>query len=78
MLTLRRRASATLRDTNIAAKINSVKGEDTTSWRSAMQMPGANHLGHPTIFSIHESPFDYRNQTRILIIKDIAKEKPEA
>ena len=70
--------SATLRDTNIAAKINSVKGEDTTSWQSAMQMTGANHLSHPTIFSIHESPFDYKNQTRILIIKDIAKEKPAA
>lgn len=70
--------SATLRDINLPTDPNSAKQEHSDNWQSAMQITGASHLPHPAIFSIHDSPFDYKNQTRILIVTDIARERPAA
>ncbi len=64
--------SATLRDIN-----SPTEKENADNWRSAIQITGANHLPHPAIFSVHESPFDYESQTKILIINDITRKSPE-
>ena len=68
--------SATLRDTKLSTDTSSPEQEHADSWQSAMQITGASHLPHPAIFSIHCSPFDYKNQTRILVVNDIARERP--
>ena len=70
--------SATLRDFNLPSDNTSIKQDHTDSWQNAMQITGASHLPHPAIFSNHESPFDYKNQTRILIVNDIARKRPVA
>ena len=41
-------------------------------------MTGAAHLDHAAMRAEFESPFDYAAQTRILVINDVERERPEA
>ena len=43
-----------------------------------MVMTGAAHLEHAAMRAAFDSPFDYANQTRILIVNDIDRERPQA
>jgi ATP-dependent DNA helicase DinG len=56
--------SATLRDSS---------SEDPDGWASAMTRTGVKHLSAPKFFHI-SSPFDYKNQTRVLVISDVKKD----
>ncbi len=60
--------SATLRDA----------GDDQQDWQSAEVRTGALHLPQPARRSSFGSPFLYRDQARIFIVKDVARRDPEA
>jgi len=49
-----------------------------TPWDSALVMTGAAHLDHAAMRAGFESPFDYAAQTRILVVNDVERERPEA
>ena len=70
--------SATLRDIYPPIDVNSIMQETPDSWQSAIQTTGASHLPHPAVISNHDSPFDYKNQTRIIVVNDIERERPSA
>ncbi|HVO16120.1 MAG TPA: ATP-dependent DNA helicase [Alphaproteobacteria bacterium] len=57
--------SATLRDGS---------GDVEVDWRAAEARTGANHLPTPAIRAAVQSPFDYANQTRVLIVTDVRKD----
>ena len=63
--------SATLRD---------MTDEDAAGWKSPFARSGIGALSVPeTTTSFHvPSPFDYAAQTRVIIIKDVKKEDPDA
>jgi ATP-dependent DNA helicase DinG len=56
--------SATLRD---AGKENPADGD----WRSAEVRVGAHHLPQPPSRALFGSPFDWRNQARIIVVRDV-------
>ena len=62
--------SATLRD-----RVRIVEGE--ADWTSAEARVGANHLPMAAIRKSFPSPFDYRSQSRVLIITDLNKNDPD-
>ena len=68
--------SATLRDVNLPTDLNSINQKPSNSWQTAFQTTGASHLPHPAIISNHDSPFNYKNQTRIIVVNDIARDRP--
>ena len=76
--------SATLRDMAPKEKASSQTPADAKtsnpkdSWQSAQALTGAAHLAHPALLSQHESPFDYARQTRIFVVNDLARDRPEA
>ena len=70
--------SATLRDIKPSKNDNNFKQKSPISWQSAIETTGAIHFPHSTIFSVHESPFDYKNQTIILVINDVTRKNPAA
>jgi len=41
-------------------------------------MTGALHLEHPSMRAAFDSPFDYPEQTRILVVNDLERERPQA
>jgi len=47
-------------------------------WQSAIALSGAAHLGHAAMRVSFASPFDYQNQTRIFVVTDLERERPEA
>lgn len=47
-------------------------------WQSAIALTGAAHLPHPTMRTSFTSPFDYANQTKILVVNDLERDRPEA
>ena len=49
-----------------------------SSWLTAQALTGAAHIEHPALLSQHGSPFDYARQTRIFVVNDIARDRPEA
>lgn len=51
---------------------------DPTPWKSALVMTGVMHLEHPAMRAGFASPFDYAKQTRILIVNDVERERPQA
>lgn len=55
--------SATLRDPSV---------EDPEGWASALTRTGAKHLADPRLFHA-SSPFDHKNQTRVLVVTDVKK-----
>lgn len=58
--------SATLRD---------VSEDDQGGWASALLRTGVRHLSEPILFNV-SSPFDYKNQTRVLVVTDVKKDDP--
>ena len=69
--------SATLRD------MPPPSGDDappppTAGWDSALTMTGARHLDHPSMRAAFDSPFDYPEQTRILVVNDLERERSQA
>ena len=60
--------SATLRDST---------GDANIDWTAAEARTGTTHLHTPAIRAQMASPFDYANQTRLLLITDINKNKIE-
>ncbi|AVM73075.1 ATP-dependent DNA helicase [Magnetospirillum gryphiswaldense] len=55
--------SATLRD-----------GESDMGWLAAERRSGAIHLPSPPVRAAMASPFDYPNQTRVLVVSDVRKD----
>ena len=47
-------------------------------WQSAIALTGAAHMDHAAMRVSFSSPFDYANQTRILVVNDLDRERPEA
>jgi ATP-dependent DNA helicase DinG len=80
--------SATLRDPLLPASGSTAKtsppeappagSSQPNPWESALVMTGAAHLEHAAMRAAFDSPFDYANQTRILIVNDIERERPQA
>ena len=46
-------------------------------WQSAVALTGAMHLGHAAMRVSFSSPFDYASQTRILVVNDLDRNRPE-
>ena len=61
--------SATLRDAT---------GDLEIDWKAAEQRTGAIHLEHPATLVSEPSPFDYKNNTCVLIIDDVSRNDIEA
>ncbi|MEM6780963.1 MAG: ATP-dependent DNA helicase [Pseudomonadota bacterium] len=57
--------SATLRDGT---------GDEAQDWKAAMQRTGLERLNPDTVKEHFSSPFDYAQQTRILVINDVRKD----
>ncbi len=57
--------SATLRDGT---------GDYDEDWAVATQRTGAKHFSSDALLAAHDSPFDYKNQTKVFIINDVNKE----
>jgi ATP-dependent DNA helicase DinG len=86
--------SATLQDYAAPRQIvdlasNAESGTDATTssmsgkpphdgWQSAITLTGAAHMDHAAMRVSFSSPFDYANQTRILVVNDLDRERPEA
>ena len=70
--------SATLQD-HAAAKSSSAPSQTTPidGWQSAITFSGAAHLNHAAMRVSFDSPFDYRNQTRIFVVNDLERDRPE-
>ena len=70
--------SATLQD-HAAAKSSSAASQTTPidGWQSAITLSGAAHLDHAAMRVSFDSPFDYRNQTRIFVVNDLERDRPE-
>ena len=66
-----------------SAKQEGIKSDSQSSvaadpWQAAKLVTGAAHLSHPALLSLHESPFDYARQTRIYVVGDVARDRPDA
>jgi ATP-dependent DNA helicase DinG len=70
--------SATLQD-HAAAKSSSAASQTTPidGWQSAIILSGAAHLNHAAMRVSFDSPFDYRSQTRIFVVNDLQRDRPE-
>ncbi len=71
--------SATLQDHSVAkysSATNQTKPID--GWQSAITLSGAAHLNHAAMQFSFKSPFDYQNQTRIFVVNDLERDRPEA
>ncbi|HET9146505.1 MAG TPA: ATP-dependent DNA helicase [Acetobacteraceae bacterium] len=64
--------SATLRD---AA---SAETDAEAEWRGAEARSGTAHLAAPAIRAAFPSPFDYASQTRVFVVRDVARDDPDA
>ena len=47
-------------------------------WQSALALTGAIHLDHPSLRASFTSPFDYARQTKVLVVNDLERDRPEA
>ncbi len=47
-------------------------------WQSALALTGAIHLNHQSLRASFASPFDYARQTKILVVNDLERDRPEA
>jgi len=74
--------SATLQDQAPRRKPgHAVPSEDTTphdSWQSTLLLSGAIHLNHPSVRASFASPFNYAHQTKVLVVNDLQRDRPEA
>ena len=62
--------SATLRDRLVADGADEIAAEDA-GWESAELRTGAQHLVQPAQRSFFPSPFNYAEQARILVVRDV-------
>ena len=71
--------SATLQD-HAAAKSSSATSQTTPidGWQAAITLSGVAHLDHAAMRVSFDSPFDYQNQTRIFVVNDLERDRPEA
>ena len=73
--------SATLQDQGAGRKSDAAPPPGSAphdGWQSALALTGATHLAHPTMRAAFVSPFDYAGQTRIVVVNDLERERPEA
>ena len=73
--------SATLQDHAIPKTGDAAAGAGGAphdGWQSALTLSGATHLEHAAMRVSFESPFDYKNQTRIFVVNDLERDRPEA
>ena len=68
--------SATLRD--IGMDVFNAEDGVEQHWQSAEARTGALHLAMPARRATFGSPFHYENQSRIFVVKDVARRDPEA
>jgi len=47
-------------------------------WQSAIALTGAAHLEHAAMRAAFASPFDYARQTKVIVVIDLERERPEA
>ena len=71
--------SATLQD-HTAAKPSFAASQTTPidGWQSAITLSGAAHFNHAAMRVSFASPFDYPKQTRIFVVNDLERDRPEA
>ena len=67
--------SATLRDHNI---MQSKEHDAPDDWANAEMRTGASHLSLPAIRRGFASPFQYKDQTRVIVVNDVAREDSDA
>ena len=60
-----------------SASLRDRSGDDDETWMAAEIRTGANHLTLPARRSSVSSPFDYREQTRVLIVSDVRRDDPD-
>ncbi|NCO04372.1 MAG: ATP-dependent DNA helicase [Alphaproteobacteria bacterium] len=48
--------------------------DDTENWRVARERSGVQYLSHHPVQESYASPFDYKTQTKILVINDVRKD----
>lgn len=60
-----------------SASLRDRSGDDDETWMAAEIRTGANHLALPARRSGVSSPFDYREQTRVLIVSDVRRDDPD-
>jgi ATP-dependent DNA helicase DinG len=53
-------------------------GPPHEGWQAAISLTGAAHLDHAAMRFSLPSPFDYATQTRLLVVTDLERERPEA
>ena len=67
--------SATLRDHPNGSAENADRPDD---WVNAEMRTGASHLTLPAIRRSFQSPFNYQDQTRVIVVNDVARDDPNA
>ena len=71
--------SATLTDHAGGGDYPAESGQPPTDgWQAAITQTGAAHLDHAAMRFSLASPFDYAAQTRVLVVTDLARDRPEA
>jgi len=63
--------SATLLDETVGAD------ETVIDWPAALARTGARHMAAPALTAREPSPFDYARQTRVLVVGDVDKGRPD-
>ena len=53
--------------------ITSATLRDDGNWETAEKRTGASHMASPTVYVSQPSPFDYAQQTRIIVVTDVNK-----
>ncbi len=61
-----------------SATLTDATGDIEADWKVAEARTGAVHLPRPPMRARHPSPFDYANQARIFIVKDVDKDDADA
>ena len=59
-----------------SATLTDAAGEGGRDWEMAERLSGATHLPRPAIRAQVTSPFDYREITRIFVVRDVARNDP--
>lgn len=65
--------AASMAQSSQGVLITSATLRDDGDWQAAEDRTGAKHLESPTVYVAQKSPFDYAEQTRILVVTDLNK-----
>jgi len=65
--------AVSMADTAQGVLVTSATLRDEGDWAAADMRTGARHLESPTVYVAQKSPFDYAEQTRILVVTDLNK-----